>query len=306
MKILKILAFAYIALFSCNAYSVNMFELKEKRINQKDYLEPVYEYVIKKSFFDDEFILQLLAEKDNFPFTSKKQGSVFFEIFNHLADKEHIIIYLAHPNNITFKEVEQLMEHEDGEKFFDGIFGMYYEENKYSSLQYLYPAFAENHIHLITNSSKTLDINTKEDLKKYKGLYVKTDFLPKFAIKDAKRLGLTESADFGHAFEDLFTGRVDFIVASNYLSQIELYKVGLRAYARYSQNPIWSAPLFLKFPPKTMKHPRLESLKKYFKSAEYKQVRDKAFENLLERYRENTKGIVPPTYMNTYQSLINQ
>ena len=37
----------------------------------------------------------------------------------------------------------------------------------------------------------------------------------------------------------------------------------------------------------------------------YKQKRDKALEDMLQIYKENTRGIVPPTYTGSFQSEIN-
>ena len=182
------------------------------------------------------------------------------------------------------------------------MFGVYFENIPYSKNEYFYPSFAENKIHLITSNHKKLDVRTKQDLKKYKGLYTKQDNLSSFVIKDMKNLGIQERNSFEEMYEELVTGKVDFVVASFYKSQIELYRLGLRNYVQLSRTPIWTIPMFMRFTPKMMSHPRMEYLKKYLKSSEYKQKRDKALDDMLLMYKENTKGIVPPTYMNTYQS----
>ncbi|MBR5154752.1 MAG: hypothetical protein IKW58_03410 [Alphaproteobacteria bacterium] len=305
MRKFKILAFVFVCLFSLNVNAVNMYREGETN-KEKGYKEPIYSYFTIEKFFSDEFKMEVLAESDNFPFSSRKQGSIFYKIFNDLAEKEHILIWLRYAPKDDFKKVETEFEHGVNKLEIDGLFGMYYEEKKYALTKYLYPSFAENKIHLITASNKTLDVATKDDLKKYKGLYIKEDFLPEFVKKDAKRLGMTEVDSFDRAFEDVLTGKVDYIIASNYESQIELYKRGLRNYVKYSQNPIWVAQIFLRLPPHLLKHPRIEYLKRYFKSNEYKQYRDAMFEELLSIYKENTKGVVPPTYTQSYQSLISK
>jgi hypothetical protein len=45
--------------------------------------------------------------------------------------------------------------------------------------------------------------------------------------------------------------------------------------------------------------PRIAQLKKYLKSNRYKSVRDEIFTKMLEGYKENTKGVVPPQYINS-------
>ena len=57
--------------------------------------------------------------------------------------------------------------------------------------------------------------------------------------------------------------------------------------------------MFIRAMPGLAEHPRMEYLKKYLRSSRYKKVRDEALQELLDIYRENTKGIVPPTYVNT-------
>ena len=40
-------------------------------------------------------------------------------------------------------------------------------------------------------------------------------------------------------------------------------------------------------------------MERYLKSITYSEKKEKAFAELIEMYKENTKGIVPPTYMKT-------
>ena len=46
-----------------------------------------------------------------------------------------------------------------------------------------------------------------------------------------------------------------------------------------------------------MRHPRMENFVRYLKSSSYKKARDDAFAELIEVYKNNTRGIVPPTYI---------
>jgi hypothetical protein len=48
-----------------------------------------------------------------------------------------------------------------------------------------------------------------------------------------------------------------------------------------------------------MEHVRIKEFSKYIKTKEYKKKRDDALNEVLEYYKENTKGVVPPTYTNS-------
>lgn len=55
--------------------------------------------------------------------------------------------------------------------------------------------------------------------------------------------------------------------------------------------------MFFRALPEVTDDERVKSLKTYLKSARYKKVRDDAFKELIKIYEENTRGIVPPTYI---------
>ena len=55
-------------------------------------------------------------------------------------------------------------------------------------------------------------------------------------------------------------------------------------------------PLFIRVRPNIMKNRHIEELSKYLKSTQYKKALKEALEELVDIYRENTAGIVPPTY----------
>ena len=176
-------------------------------------------------------------------------------------------------------------------------FGVYYEQYPYSKNSYIYPAFFENTIHLIMPAGNKLKLQGKSSLKNYKGVYAKTDKLPSHVLKDLSALGAEEVENLPAAFEKLLTGKVEYIAASYYPSLIESYKQGIRNYVLFSKAPVWKAPMFFRALPEVTDDERVKSLKTYLKSARYKKVRDDAFKELIKIYEENTRGIVPPTYI---------
>ncbi len=303
MNIIRLIAFLGVMFLSFTAEAqLKHYDIIQKGLSEKGYNEPIYRFTLHDGIYDDQFDIALYGDPDDFPFSSLHQGSVFYQIFSDLMEEEHISMWIYCTKG-DHKELVSLYEH--GQSEITGLFGEYFENIPYSANKFLYPAFAENKVHLITAKGKTLDILKKEDLKKYKGVYSKQERLSSFVKKDIKKLGIEERENFADAYEDLLTGKIDFVVGSYYKSQIELYKLGLRNFVTLSRTPVWTMPMFMRLNPKTISHPRIKYLKKYLKSEAYKQKRDKALEDMLQIYKENTRGIVPPTYTGSFQSEIN-
>ncbi len=235
-----------------------------------------------------------LADHDNFPLSSLEQGSVFNKIFLDMADAINVYVHLKYSEN---KYEDKINDFESGKSSEDARFGTYYEEYPYSKNEYIYPAFFENAIHVIMSTDNKLNLQGKKSLAEYKGVYVKTDKLPKYILKDFTSLGIEEVATIQEAYEKLLTKKVDFIAASYYSSLIEAYKQGIRKFVSFSKTPVWKASVFLRVSPKIKKDSREASITKYLKSERYKKVRDKAFQELINIYKENTKGVIPPTYI---------
>ena len=115
---------------------------------------------------------------------------------------------------------------------------------------------------------------------------------PEFA-----NLGIKQVKDFPEAYKALLSGEADYIAGSYYPSIIEAYKLGIRDYVVFSKDAVWKIPMFIRTFPEVARHPRIAYLKRYFKSQRYKKIRDEALQELVDIYKENTKGIVPPTYI---------
>ena len=95
----------------------------------------------------------------------------------------------------------------------------------------------------------------------------------------------------------LFTKKIDYIVAGYYPSQIEAYKTGLRDYISYSKEAIWKNPLFVRVDYRLLGDQNMDRLKRYMKTDEFKNLRDSALEEVLEIYKKNTQGVIPPMYI---------
>lgn len=277
--------------------------MKGKEVN--GYNQPHYE---KISGYDwkDRYIITSLADPDNFPWSSASQGSVFSKIFRDLAEKEHIIVDFYYPRNYP----NAVQKFEEGVvSSFSGVntlFGVYYENIPYSQNVYIYPSFFENPVHVITSASSNPDINNKEDLKKFRGVYADTDKFSSFVLKDFSNFGIKKVKNFPEAYKQLLSDEADYIVGSYYSGIIEAYKLGIRDYVTFSKEAVWKMPMFFRAFPKIERYSRVEYLKRYLKSPRYKKIRDEALRELVEIYKENTKGVVPPTYIKTTTTQKNE
>lgn len=277
-----------------------------KMVGKEKYGYNIPQYSFRDYEWRDQFNIELIGDKDNFPWTSEEQGSIFNKIFDDLANKEHIMIKIKYPwGEYEQKQEEFEKQRNEAEAPINGLMAVYYDNIPYSINEYIYPTIFENEVYLITEPNKKLEISQKADLKKYRGIYINEDYISKFVKKEMGDLGIKEVNSFSEGYKDLLTGKADFIVASYYKSQIELYKLGIRNYVAYSKNPIWKMPLFIRVKPSIANNQRINNLKKYLKSARYKEIRDKNFQELLDIYRKNTEGIVPPTYINQNKEKTN-
>ena len=239
--------------------------------------------------------LKALADDKNFPISSLEQGSVFSKIFDEMLIKNSIQFSIIYRPETYQKAVRDFERNESRE--INAHFGVYYKDAPYSKNQYIYPAFFTNDVHIITSLHNKLELATKNDLKKYKGIHVQTDKISDFVAKDFTSFNIKEVESFSKAFELLLTGEIDYIAASYYPSLIELYKTGIRDYVAYSQEPVWKIPMFIRVHPQLMKSPKIKELENILKSDEYKKQRDELLTELIEIYQENTRGIVPPKYV---------
>ena len=272
--------------------AINMFSSEMYGFSQ-----PVYTEEHKKVSLN----INVIAKDDDFPLSSSKQGSIYNKIFNDLTRRHGILFsFKYYPQNY----MQEVQIFERGEhKEATALFGVYYKDVPYSNNQYIYPAFFNNDIHVIFTSKNNIQVENKSDLKKYKGIHVAKDELPNNVNQELSILGVKEVKDFPEAYENLLTGKADYLIASYYKSLIEAYKLGVRNYIIYSLNPIWKIPMFIRVTPRMARHPQMETLRKYLKSSQYQKARDDAFEELIEIYRENTRGVIPPTYINEENSV---
>ena len=284
-------SFFVIMMFSTNVNAVTVEMFGKDKVG---YEQPRYILREVQGTIEGAKELITLANHDAFPFSSQEQGSVFSEVIEKIAEKTRIYVKLIYDDKY-YKEAVDLFER--GDKHINALFGVPKEYYPYSKNEYIYPAFFENKLHVITPRGGDVIINTKEDLLKYKGVYVKKDNLSSFIVKDFSNYKIQSVDDYSNAFELLFTKKIDYIVAGYYPSQIEAYKTGLRDYISYSKEAIWKNPLFIRVDYRLLGDQNMDRLKRYMKTDEFKNLRDSALEEVLEIYKKNTQGVIPPMYI---------
>lgn len=289
MKYIAGFVLSIICITAALATSIEMFGQEKYGFNQ-----PRYVLKLERKPRGNPLNITALAQEDNFPFSSIEQGSVFYKVFENILEEGNTKITLEFTPG---KYEETALDFERNKnKEVNALFGVYYKEQPFYENKYVYPALAFNNVHLIMSSFKKIDIASKKDLKNYKGIHAATDKVSDIVARDFKNLNIKEVADFPTAFEELLTGQADYIVASYYPSLIAAYKLGIKRYIIYSKTSIWKMPIFLRVTPQVMRNPNMKNLIAYLKSSEYKKIRNEAFEELIEIYKKNTAGIVPPTY----------
>ncbi len=290
-------------LYSTVAYA-DVMSLKS--INNNSYLEPVYFYEFSVIRETGSSIVSI-AREDDFPYSSDVQGSIFIKAFNKFAIKEGIHIKFYYPKDQRDAVLEKF-EHKNFAKNsnINASFGNYFETIKYSSNEYMYPSFYKRKIYYLTRADSDLSINDSSDLAKYNGAYVKSENFSSFVIKQINELNIKPFSSYDIAFKQLLTGKIDYIVADYYQSQIALYKLGLRDFILYSKDHVWESPIFFRITPDLVGSKRIKALVSFLNSNEYKEEVENAFEELMEIYQENTRGIVPPTYLNIEQTIIEE
>ena len=260
------------------------------------YDQPRYYISEENGLEKTTLVIEALAPDNNFPFSSAWQGSIFYKIFDDIEEKTQVRVRIQNSSNYE----KQAAVYERGEdREHNALWATYYKEYPYSNNKYLYPAFFLNNMHIIFSATNKLNIEKKEDLLKYKGVHVSSEMVSELVKKEMASLKIKEVESFQEAFEEILTGRADYIVAGYYQSLIESYKLGIRDYIVYSKNPLWKMPMFFRITPRLSRRPQMENFSNYLKSRKYREKRDKAFEELVEIYRKSTQGVVPPTYINS-------
>ena len=286
MKYIIAIIISMLGITAVSAGTITMVGQSKYGFNQPKYIQ-------SKGNPKKKLKITVLGEENSFPLSSREQGSVFSVIFDEILAQTPIDIGFSYKNN--YENVVKKFEREGKQEDINAYFS-YYNEFSYFSNKFVYPAFFNNNVHIITTLQNKLNLKNKNELKDYKGIYAKTDKMADFVLKEFQLLNIEEVEDLSKAFELLLTGQADYIAANYYSSQIEAYKLGIHDFIAYSADAVWKQPMFLRVDASVFRSPYIKELQKILNNPKYKRLKEKAFDDLLNTYKENTRGVVPPTY----------
>ncbi len=226
--------------------------------------------------------------------TSKKPEtfeSIFESFMNNLAkEKNYELVY------VTEDSYDNLVRRvRRGEV--DLILGMYSETDKYTGLDYIYPAISNNPMSIITLPEKAEAIKRTSDLSGLKGAMNSNEVLSDYVTKETAKLNLQKVDNSHDLFRLLFLGKIDYILSGYYFGIVEASRLGLRGQVVFSRRPVWDMPIFFGVSKVSKKRASLAPVLK--RASESQIVKDKIQKDLTDKVEEierNNSGIVPPAY----------
>lgn len=244
--------------------------------------------IIKVTSFPDYFPFSHVLENYKFP----KLKTVFDESLENFA---------KHGNY----EIERIAEtdynksvHNVRRGNIDLLLGIYYSTQQYSGLDYLFPAVMHNPIHVAMLPANIQKVNNLDDLKKLKGIYAQNEHFSDYMLNNFKNLNITPVATSYDAYEQLFTGKADFIVGSYYYNYAYVLDIGLKDYVSFSKKSLWNMPLFLGLSKASKISGKLKTtLNDYIVSDEFITTVEQSLHNIMREREKDSLGRVPPKFV---------
>ncbi len=179
----------------------------------------------------------------------------------------------------------------------DMILGIYHETQLYRGLEYVYPAIIDNPITIFMLPQNIEKVKTLDDLKKLKGARSGREFYSDYVSEQMAAYQLEVVDSSYELFEKLFTGKIDYIMISQYFGLIEASKLGLRDKIGISRQVVWKMPLFIgvsKISP--YRKFLVQRLTRFSEDAvNQEKIRQKLIDLVVQAEKES-RGIVPPAY----------
>lgn len=180
----------------------------------------------------------------------------------------------------------------------DILLGMYYDTKMYRGLEYIYPAVLNNPVHLIVVAQNQDLISSSEDLLKYKGTYIKTEYFSDYMLKNFKNNNITASDSVMDAYKKLLTGEVDYIIGSYYYNYVKVCELGLKNYVTFSRSALWNMPLFIGVSKASKYYKRISSiLKKLAVDDKFTASINNALIAKVKQAEVDAQGVVPPSFV---------
>ena len=215
----------------------------------------------------------------------------FIDIFNEKSTNKMEYYVSGTYDELVFDVVEGRV---------DVLLGAYYDTRLYDGIKLVYPAILNNPLVLITMPDSSLNIKSKNDLKKLKGAVDSREYFAGYVEKELKEYNITKFDNSEKLYEQLFIGNVDYIITSKYYGAIEQAKLGIRDLVVMSKNTLWDMPLFIGVSALQRKGFFIANTLKEFLKTNQKHITSEIEKRIIDEVRkadEASVGVVPPAYV---------
>ena len=181
----------------------------------------------------------------------------------------------------------------------DVLLGVYHATKTYNGIDFVFPAMLNNPIHVAMMPDRIREVSSRADLKKLKGVRVKTEKFNDYVENELKGYNFVEVDNMNQAYEKLYVGDVDYVLGGYYYMLLEATKLGLRPYISFSQSELWNVPIFIGVS-KATKLDRKSLMKILTAWSNSQKVKDSIknnLRNIILDAEEKYAGTVPPMYI---------
>jgi ABC-type amino acid transport substrate-binding protein len=180
----------------------------------------------------------------------------------------------------------------------DIILGIYTMSKLYSGLEYIYPAALNNPIHVVLRRGEGTRVKSEADLKNLKGVYVRSEYFSDYMLKNFDSYNLSSLASPDEAYEQLLTGKIDYIIGSYYFNYAYAVRHGLQAYLDFSKQALWNMPLFIGVSKAGGSYRTLvNALNRLMTDSEFTSVLSQSLKQAIQQTEAESVGVVPPKYV---------
>lgn len=227
--------------------------------------------------------------------TEEDRNIVYHTVFKQVMDDlaENAFLDITYKTEGSYNDLVQKTLGGD----IDLILGSYHETKLYDGLEFVFPSLINNPVSIIMLPENAGKIKNLSQLKKLKGGVSNKEHLSDY-VKDQIETYNVEHFDSSYAmFEKLFTGKIDYIFASQFFGIVESAKLGLRDRLSFSKQVIWNMPLFFGVS-KFSRHRKLltEKLASYSERPESKERLEEYLRKTINEIELQYRGVVPPPY----------
>lgn len=134
----------------------------------------------------------------------------------------------------------------------DIIFGIYFNQNRATYLDYVRPAFMIDPVVVMVRKGEAFRFNTREDLVGKKGVTNEGEsYGSDFDKFMNERLTVARAKGTGATFHELIEGKADYMIVGLYPGRAEARRLGIQDKVEALPQPLISADMFIAFSKKS-------------------------------------------------------